>query len=68
MARHWNTHTIRPYPNQETPPGKPDVLFFLPEVTGKMDVLFEIFAERDVALYLWSPVFGKSCVVTHQIA
>ena len=38
VTRHWNTHKIRPYPNQDTPAGKPDVLFFLSEVTGKIDV------------------------------
>jgi len=37
VARHWNTHRIRPYPNQETPPGKPDVLFFIPEHTNSSD-------------------------------
>jgi len=35
VARHWNTHRIRPYPNQESHPGKPDVLFFIPELKGK---------------------------------
>lgn len=34
VARHWNTHKIRPYPDQETPHGKPDVLFFLPQLKG----------------------------------
>ena len=53
MARHLNTHEIRPYPSQDTPPGKPDVLFFFPEVTGKMDILFATFIlRRDGVLYL----------------
>lgn len=30
MAQHWNLHRIRPS-NGETPAGRPDVLFFLPE-------------------------------------
>jgi len=34
VARHWNTHCIRPYPNQETPPGRPDVLYHLSETRG----------------------------------
>lgn len=37
VARHWNTHRIRPYPNQESHPGKPDVLFFIPELKGTTD-------------------------------
>ena len=28
LARHWNTHKIRPVRNTESPSGKPDVLFF----------------------------------------
>lgn len=35
VARHWNTHKIRPYSHQETPHGKPDVLFFLPQLKGR---------------------------------
>ena len=30
MSQHWNLHRIRPS-NSETPAGRPDVLFFLPE-------------------------------------
>ena len=44
VARHWNTHKIRPYPNQDTPAGKPDVLFFLPEVTGKNRRFFQLIS------------------------
>ena len=29
---HWNLHRIRPCPNRESPPGRPDVLYFLPEI------------------------------------
>lgn len=29
VARLWNSHRIRPSTNQESPPGKPDVLYFL---------------------------------------
>lgn len=28
-ARFWNSHRIRPSTNQESPPGKPDILYFL---------------------------------------
>ena len=30
MSEHWNLRKIRPS-NGETPPGRPDVLFFVPE-------------------------------------
>ena len=36
VACHWNTHRIRPYPNQETEHGKADVLFFIPEMTERV--------------------------------
>ena len=32
IAQHWNLHKIRPSINQESPPGRPDVLYFLPEL------------------------------------
>ena len=34
MLRHWNLHKIRPSRNSESPPGGPDVLFFLPQLQG----------------------------------
>ena len=34
VAQHWNLHKIRPSSNQESPPGRPDVLYFLPELHG----------------------------------
>lgn len=37
LARHWNTHKIRPVRNTESPNGKPDVLFFLPQLSGTVD-------------------------------
>lgn len=30
----WNVHRIRPSTNLESPSGKPDILYFLPELTG----------------------------------
>lgn len=32
IAKHWNLHRIRPQNNVESPPGRPDTLFFLPEL------------------------------------
>ncbi|KXJ19757.1 hypothetical protein AC249_AIPGENE21524 [Exaiptasia diaphana] len=37
IARHWNTHRIRPCRNQETPPGRPDVLYSLSQTRGAED-------------------------------
>ena len=34
VAQHWNLHRIRPQHNVESPPGRPDTLFFLPELEG----------------------------------
>ena len=35
----WNIHRVRPSPFAEAPGGKPDVLFFAPEVSGQLDVM-----------------------------
>lgn len=34
VAQHWNLHKIRSSLNEESPPGRPDVLHFLPELNG----------------------------------
>ena len=34
VSMHWNLHKIRPSSNDESPSGKPDVLYFLPELTA----------------------------------
>ena len=33
----WNVHRIRPSANLESPFGKPDILYFLPEMKGAQD-------------------------------
>ena len=59
VAEHWNVHKIRPSLNSECPAGRPDVLFFLPELmettdysttvpNGEMDVAEDICCERVV--------------------
>ena len=35
VTMHWNLHKIRPSSNDESPSGRPDVLYFLPELNGK---------------------------------
>jgi hypothetical protein len=37
IAKHWNLHKIRPCPNTESLPGRPDVLYFLPELHDRVD-------------------------------
>ena len=39
VAQHWNLHKIRPSLNQESPSGRPDVLYFLPELNGVSNYL-----------------------------
>ena len=34
IAAYWNTHSIRPVNNSETPNGRPDVLYYMPETQG----------------------------------
>ena len=42
IAQHWNLHRIRPSLNQESPPGLPDVSFFLPELQETISYLHTI--------------------------
>ena len=35
VTMHWNLHKIRLSSNDESPAGRPDVLYFLPELNGK---------------------------------
>ena len=37
VALDWNVHRIRPSTNLESPSGKPDILYFLPELKGAQD-------------------------------
>ena len=37
VARNWKLHRIRPSNNSESPAGRPDCLFFLPETTDTID-------------------------------
>ena len=38
----WNLHKIRPSTNQESPSGRPDMLYFVPEVTGGEDLKVQV--------------------------
>ncbi|XP_068708455.1 uncharacterized protein [Montipora foliosa] len=39
VAKHWNLHKIRPSCNELSPHGRPDTIYFLPEVTNTMSYL-----------------------------
>ena len=41
-ARLWNLHKIRPSSNEESPAGRPDVLYHLPEVSGTRNYSIEV--------------------------
>lgn len=41
-ARLWNLHRIRPSSNPESPPGRPDMLYFLPEITSTEDYITRV--------------------------
>ena len=36
-AKLWNLHRIRPSTNPESPPGRPDMLYFPPEICNTQD-------------------------------
>ena len=42
MKKIWNTHYIREVRNSESPPGRPNVLYFLPERSGGRNCSFPI--------------------------
>lgn len=37
VAKLWNVHRIRPSTNRESPPGRPDVLYCFPQMSGTND-------------------------------
>ena len=46
VAQHWNLHKIRPSKNEDSPAGRPDVLYFIPEADGKSSYLSEVPEEE----------------------
>lgn len=48
IAQHWNLHKIRPSLNQESPPGRPDVWYFLPELREAISYLHTIDEDATV--------------------
>ena len=35
----WNLHRMRPSTNVESPSGRPDILYFLPEINGARNLI-----------------------------
>lgn len=42
VAKRWNLHRIHPSNNRESPPGKPDVLYHLPEQSGATNCIINV--------------------------
>ncbi|XP_074606429.1 uncharacterized protein LOC141859469 [Acropora palmata] len=50
VVQEWNLHKIRPSSNESSPPGRPETLYFLPELTSTSSYLNNIKAiDIDVA-------------------
>lgn len=41
-AKLWNIHRIRPSTNKESPPGRPDVLYCFPQISGTDDFKIDV--------------------------
>jgi len=46
VAQHWNLHKIRPSKTEDSPAGRPDVLYFIPEADGRASYLNEVPEEE----------------------
>ena len=50
VALLWNTHRIRPSANRESPAGRPDCLYFIPQSTHTRDYLSQLGVDEvDIA-------------------
>ena len=45
FAMQWNLHNIRPSRNEDSPSGRPDLLYFLPDMIGARDLMTPISVE-----------------------
>ena len=54
-AKNWNVHRIRKSNNAESPPGRPDILYFNPDSVQSQDYLIPVDAdENDIAEEMFS--------------
>jgi hypothetical protein len=64
IARHWNLHKIRPCANTNSLPGRPDVLYFLPQLHNTSDckatVISDELSTADEVCYYVIPETGCS--------
>ena len=64
VATLWNLHNIRPSRNTESPSGRPDTMYFVPEITGTLDYKTDVdLDDLEVAKEMFSsdrPVHGCS--------
>ena len=44
-TRLWHVHKVRTSSNPESPPERPDILYFLPEITETQDFLMRVELE-----------------------
>ena len=73
-AEHWNLHRIRPRTNSNSPAGRPDVLYFLPELEETMDFSIPVPShEMDLAIVegcdydIEQPALGVFVELAHLI-
>ena len=59
-ARLWNNHRMRPPANCESPGGRPDLLFSLPEMSDTRDFIIEVDSD-DITM-------SAACVQQQQFA
>ena len=74
VAEHWNLHRIRPCTNSNSPAGRPDVLYFLPELEETMDFSIPVPShEMDLAIEegcdydIEQPALGDFVELAHLI-
>ena len=41
VKKEWNCHLIRPTRNYSTPSGHPDELYYLPEILGMCELIYD---------------------------
>ena len=68
VAQSWNLHRIRPNRHSESPPGKPDVLYFLPETVDTYDHGIRVdHDDLDLAQDLYAErLHGMGCSTSFQ--
>lgn len=78
-ARLWNNNRIRPSTNCESPGGRPDLLFSLPEISGTRDFIVEVDKDdvtpcqqlvcdsNSLQLLVCTPEFSDLANIMHEV-